>query len=81
MTPINKNIIVKPIEEKKDNTILMPDTTQGKSSSGVVLSVSAEVKSVKVGDVVHWPAFLGVELNYKEQKIIVLEESDISFIE
>lgn len=81
MTPLNKNVIVKPIEEKNDSTILMPDTATARASFGNVIAVSEEVKSVKVGDIIHWPAFIGVEVIVNEEKYMVLEEKDILFKE
>lgn len=81
MTPLNKNIIVKPVEEKSDSTILMPDTAVARASFGNVIAVSEEVKSVKVGDIIHWPAFIGVEVTINDDKYVVLEEKDVLFKE
>lgn len=81
MTPINKNIIVKPIEEKEESSILMPDTAMARASFGNVVAVSSDVEKIKVGDKVHWPAFIGVEVMVREEKYIVLNESEVLFKE
>lgn len=81
MKPINKNIIIEPIEEVSNSPILTPDTATSKASFGKVIAVSEDVKVIKVNDIVHWPVFLGVETVINEKKFVILKEEDILFIE
>ena len=42
MKPINKNIIIEPIEEVSNSPILTPDTATSKASFGKVIAVSED---------------------------------------
>lgn len=81
MKPLNKNLIIEPIEEKNDSVILTPDTATARASSGKVVYISDDVLKVKAGDIVHWPVFLGVETTIDGKKYFILKEEDILFIE
>lgn len=81
MKPLNKNLIIEPIEEKTDSVILTPDTATARASFGKVIYTSDDVTKIKAGDIVHWPVFLGVETTIDNKKYFILKEEDILFIE
>ena len=88
LKPLADRVVVKPIE-KEDVTrggIVLPDTVKEKPQEGEVLAVgpgrlSDEGKilamEVKVGDIVVYAKYGGMEIKVDDEKLIILRESDI----
>jgi chaperonin GroES len=86
MKPINDRVVVKPskAEEKTKGGIIIPDTAKEKPQRGEVVAVGAgksgkdEAKmTVKVGDIVLYGKYAGVELSHEGVDYIVMREDDI----
>ena len=86
MKPINDRVVVKPskAEEKTKGGIIIPDTAKEKPQRGEVIAVGSgksgkdEAKmTVKVGDIVLYGKYAGVELSHEGTDYIVMREDDI----
>ena len=86
MKPINDRVVVKPskAEEKTKGGIIIPDTAKEKPQRGEVIAVGSgksgkdEAKmTVKVGDIVLYGKYAGVELSHEGNDYIVMREDDI----
>jgi chaperonin GroES len=86
MKPINDRVVVKPskAEEKTKGGIIIPDTAKEKPQRGEVIAVGNgksgkdEAKmTVKVGDIVLYGKYAGVELSHEGTDYIVMREDDI----
>ena len=86
MKPINDRVVVKPskAEEKTKGGIIIPDTAKEKPQRGEVVAVGSgksgkdEAKmTVKVGDIVLYGKYAGVELSHEGNDYIVMREDDI----
>ncbi|MFC2019944.1 co-chaperone GroES [Chloroflexota bacterium] len=88
LKPLADRVVVKPIE-KEDVTkggIVLPDTVKEKPQEGEVLAVGPGRLSddgkilameVKVGDIVVYAKYGGMEIKVDDEKLIILRESDI----
>ena len=86
--PVLDRVLVKPLELETTTKsgLIIPDNINRKSTEGVIVSIGHGYKKddgsfiplvVKVGDKVIYNEYDGVELSYKEQKYLVLLESQI----
>ena len=73
LTPVAKRVIIQPIEVKHEKLIL----THQKPSQFRVVSVGDEVTKVKPLDIIYLEKHYGVEIEYEEQKFLVIDEASI----
>jgi co-chaperonin GroES (HSP10) len=73
LQPVGKRIIIKPIEAKSGTLLL----TNQKPSQFTVISVGDEVTKVEPGNVVYLEKHYGVEIDYQNEKFLVIDESSI----
>lgn len=73
LTPINKRIIVQPVEVKH-GTLLLSGV---KPTQFQVVRIGDEVTKVKAGDIVYLDKHIGAEIEHENQKFIVVEEISI----
>lgn len=73
----------KPVDKVTKAGIILPgmNKDEEKPTNGVVLSVGADVKTVKNGDKVHFNKYTAVELKEGDSKFYVLKEEDIYVVE
>ena len=74
--PLNNYILIKPLKEKSDSAIDVPDSVGGSQKKGKVIAINPEEEHIKVGDVV-----LYHEEVTKIKDYIVVEKEAIYVIE
>jgi len=88
LQPLADRVIVRPIEREEVTRggIVLPDTAKEKPQEGEVLAVGPGRLSedgkriamdVKVGDVVVYAKYGGMEYRIGDEEVIILRESDI----
>ena len=88
LQPLADRLVVKPIEreEKTKSGIVLPDTAREKPQEGKVMAVGPGRLSedgkriamdVKVGDIVIYARYGGMEYKIEDEEVIILRESDI----
>lgn len=77
--PLGERIVVEREKEVKTTAsgIIIPDTVTDKPVSGVVMAVSAEVTTVKVGDTVVMGKYPYPELTIDGKTYVVLELENV----
>ena len=86
--PLGDRLVLKPIErqEMTKGGILLPDTAKEKPQEGKVIAVgpgklSDEGKrlpmDIKVGDIVLYPRYGGVEYKLDDEEVEIFHQSDI----
>ena len=88
LRPLADHVVVKPIQREmvSKGGIVLPDTAKEKPQEGEVLAVGEgkltdEGKrlpmDVKVGDIVIYSKYGGMEVKLNDEDVIILRESDI----
>ena len=88
LQPLADRLVVKPIEREEvtKGGIVLPDTAKEKPQEGKVMAVGPGRLSedgkriameVKVGDIVIYAKYGGVEYKIDDKEVIILRESDI----
>ncbi|MBC7242172.1 MAG: co-chaperone GroES [Anaerolineae bacterium] len=88
LKPLADRIVVKPLEqeEKTPGGIILPETAKEKPQEGEVLAVGPGrmgednkriPMEVKVGDIVLFAKYAGTEVKIKDEKYLILKESDV----
>ena len=87
--PLGDRVVIRPTEEaaaQSPGGIYIPDTAQEKPQEGVVLAVGPGRTtdagtllpvSVKVGDTVIYPQFVGTEFRQGGEDLLIMSEDDI----
>lgn len=73
LTPVGKRIIIKPVEIKHGTLIV---NTQ-KYTQFKVIAIGDEVTKVTPGNVIFLDKHFGAEIDYDNEKFIVIDESSI----
>ena len=88
LQPLADRLVVKPIEREEvtKGGIVLPDTVKEKPQEGKVLAVGQGRLSedgkripidVKVGDIVVYAKYGGVEYRVEDEELVILREGDI----
>ena len=88
LQPLADRLVIKPIEKEEvtKGGIVLPDTAKEKPQEGKVLAVGPGRLSedgkriamdVKVGDIVIYAKYGGMEYRIDDEEVIILRESDI----
>ena len=88
LQPLADRLVVKPIEREEvtKGGIVLPDTAREKPQEGKVMAVGPGRLSedgkriamdVKVGDIVVYAKYGGMEYKIEDEEVIILRESDI----
>ncbi len=88
LKPLHDRIVVKRVEAqaKTASGLFIPDTAQEKQSQGVVVAVGngrindkGEVRAltVKTGDTVIFGKYVGTEIKFEGQDLLIMSESDV----
>ncbi len=88
LQPLADRLVVKPIEREEvtKGGIVIPDTVREKPQEGEVIAVGPGrlsedgkriVMDVKVGDVVIYAKYGGMEVKVEDEDLMILRESDI----
>jgi chaperonin GroES len=87
--PLGDRLVIKPFVEKEETTaggIVIPSVAQERPNEGEVLAVGPGKiddsgktlpMHVKVGDVVVFGKFSGLEVSIEKQKLLLLRESEV----
>ena len=88
LQPLGDRVIVKPIEREEvtKGGIVLPDTAKEKPQEGEVLAIGPGRLSedgkriamdVKVGDIVVYTKYGGMEIKVDDEELLILREGDI----
>ncbi len=88
LQPLADRLVVKPIEREEvtKGGIVLPDTAREKPQEGKVLAVGPGRLSedgkriamdVKVGDIVVYTKYGGMDYKIEDEEVIILRESDV----
>jgi len=88
LQPLGDRLVVKPIEREEvtKGGIVLPDTAKEKPQEGEVLAAGPGrltedgkriAMDVKVGDIVVYAKYGGVEIKVDEEELLILREGDI----
>jgi len=88
LKPLADRVLVRPIEEQelKKGSIIIPDTAKEKPVQGEVVAIGPGKPNddgkkvpleVKIGDRILYGKYSGTEVEIDEQKLLVMNESDI----
>lgn len=88
LEPLGDRLVVKPVakEEITRGGIVLPDTAQEKSQEGEVLAVGPGritedgkriAMEVKVGDIIIYAKYGGMEIKIDNEELLILDESQI----
>ena len=80
--PLGKRILAKKIEEEERKTsggIVLPESAKSdKVIRGTVLAIGSDEKiEVKEGDEIIVSSFAGTEIEFKDEKLILVKSSDV----
>lgn len=80
--PLGDRIRIKPdsVKTVTDSGLDIPQEAQGKSITGVVVSVGPLVKNVSVGSRVVFSEFAGTRINVDGEEVLYLKEGDCHFV-
>jgi len=83
MKAIGKRILIDPtpIEKVTKSGIILQPKVEDKPSKGKVVSVGAEVKEIKRGDIVHFNKHVSIEDVLDEVKYLSIREEEAYIIE
>ncbi|MBN2893852.1 MAG: co-chaperone GroES [Bacteroidales bacterium] len=81
LQPINQNVLIELKQEKEQKTasgIYIPDSAKEKKAFGKVLAISnIENPEISVGDVVLYKEYSGTEVEYQDNKYLLIQYADI----
>jgi len=86
LKPLTDHLIVKPLAEKKESAIVLPEGEKEKSERGEVMAVgpgrildngSRLSMSVKVGDKILFRKYSPDEIKDEDEEYLILSESDV----
>ncbi len=88
LQPLADRLVIKPIEREEvtKGGIVLPDTAKEKPQEGKVVAVGPGRKSedgklipidVKVGDIVVYSKYGGIDYKLDDEDVLILRESDI----
>lgn len=91
MNPLDDRIIVQPVDkdEKSSGGIIIPEKAREKATKGTVLAAGPgkfldsgvrKPMDVKVGNVIIYGKYSGVELEIEDNKIVVMREADVLMV-
>lgn len=81
--PLADRVIIEPqsAEVKTASGIYIPDTAQEKPQKGKVVAVGTGTKDedmkLKIGDNVLYGKYSGTEINYENDKYLIMRQSDV----
>ncbi len=86
--PLGDRLVVKPLEgeEKTASGLILPETAKEKPQEGEVLAVGPGryddkgkrvALDVSVGDIVLFAKYAGTEIKMRDEKYLILKESDV----
>jgi len=73
LIPVAKRLLIKAVETKQGSLLL----THQKPTQYNVIAIGDEVTKVKPGNVVYLEKHYGVEIEYQNEKYLVIDESSI----
>ncbi len=82
LQPINENVVLDITEDKQEEKtssgIYIPDTAKSKKNvAKVVAMANIENAEIQVGDLVLYKEFSGVESEFEDKKLLVVQYADI----
>ena len=78
--PLGERVVVKPMdnETKTASGIYIPDTAKEKQNRGKVVAVGKiEDNEIKKGDVVLYSKYSGTEVEFEDEKYLILDKNDV----
>ncbi|MBO4387842.1 MAG: co-chaperone GroES [Spirochaetales bacterium] len=77
--PLGERVLVKieQLQEKTASGIIIPQTAQEKTQTGVVEAIGDEVKTVKVGEKIMHDKYAGTSIKIDGQDYLILNIKDV----
>jgi len=81
--PLADRVLIKPAdaEEKTASGIIIPDSAKEKPLKGEVIAVGTGTKDeemvLKAGDIVLYGKYAGTEIELKDEKFLIMRQSDV----
>ncbi len=81
ITPKNKNILIKPIEDtitETESGLVLPSIVEGEESAmakGEVVATDSDI--VNTGDIILFSKFIPLDIEVDKQKYIILKEDGV----
>ena len=76
--PLKDRIIIKPLEDEYEGSIIVPDKDKIKPVRGVVMKIGDWVsEEIKEEDEVIFNEYAGDEVVYKDETYLILSESEV----
>ena len=79
LNPLTNRLIIRPdkLPEVTEGGIILPETVIERPQTGKVLAIGPDVLTIENGDKVVYPPYSGMPLEYGDEELVVLRESDI----
>lgn len=78
LEPIGDRVLIMPIAPPAQvGRIIVPDTAQAKPVRGEIWAVGPLVNDIKVGDVVIYGKYSGVDIEQNNSEVVIMHESDV----
>lgn len=79
LRPLGKRVIIKRLEaeEKTASGIVLPSQAKEKPQMAEVIAVSKEVEDLKIGDKVVFKKYVGTEVKFEGDEVMICEVADI----
>jgi chaperonin GroES len=79
LKPLGDRVLVKQddAETTTKSGLIIPDNAQEKPQTGRVLDIGNECKDVSIGDQILFGRYAGQELDFDQQKYLIMRESDV----
>lgn len=83
LVPLRDKILLRPIKEEEVSKggIALPNASRKERNLGLVLAVGKEVEHVRVGDVVVFSSYAGASVEFGEETLKLISETNIHAIE
>lgn len=78
LVPKGDRAVVLPLERELESMgISLPETEQEKQVLGIVVLVGPDVKATKVGEVVLFGQYAGLEIEIDDKRFVIMRECEI----
>lgn len=80
MTALSDNVLVLPIEEKTEGTLIIPDAAKQKPQYGKVIRIGDNKDGIKDGDFILYRQFAGLQQEIGGVQHLVMKHNDLLFV-
>ena len=78
MKPLHDYVLIKPTTpEEKVGSIVLPESSQEKPQTGIVLAAGVEANAVKIGDKVLFAKYGGTTIEHDGEELLLIKEEHL----